>query len=141
MLDENPHFKNIFFSKIINNRLICVGMDRIISFWNINENKINYDFNIKCLGSKSSSFALSNIDPSSALFLCNDKTMRLWNISKKTNRFISTILWKGLDKKKLLFSAFHEAEESIIALVSDNTISLMDIHAHTVISEFTIPKI
>lgn len=67
--------------------------------------------------------------------------MRLWNTSKKTNRFITTILWKGLDKKRIKKIVFHPEEESIVALESDKDISLMDIHAHTVIKEFKIGEL
>lgn len=67
--------------------------------------------------------------------------MRLWNTGKKANRFITTILWKGLDKKRIRKVHFHPSEESIIAFTSDKEIGLMDIHAHTVISEFKIAEL
>ena len=72
---------------------------------------------------------------------CNDYTMRLWNTAKKSNRFITTILWKGLDKKRIKKIVFHPEEESIVALESDKDISLMDIHAHTIIKEFKIGEL
>ena len=141
MLDENPHFKNIYFAKLIGDTFVVIGMDRLVSFWKVNSNKVQYDFNIKCLGSKASSVAVSPLDPSSFLLCCNDNTMRLWNTGKKVNRFITTILWKGLDKKRIKRIDFHPTEESIIAFTSDKELSLMDIHAHTLISEFKITEI
>lgn len=54
MLDENPHFKNIYFSKLIGETFVVIGMDRLISFWKVNKYRVQYDFNIKCLGSKAS---------------------------------------------------------------------------------------
>lgn len=67
--------------------------------------------------------------------------MRLWNTGKKSNRFITTILWKGLDKKRIKKIDFHPLEESIIAFSTDKEICLMDIHAHTVINEFKIGEL
>ena len=64
--------------------------------------------------------------------------MRLWNTGKKTNRFITTILWKNLVKKWIKSLVFHPEEESIVVLVTDKSLCLMDIHAHTIISEFKI---
>ena len=101
MLDENPHFKNIYFSKLIGETFIVIGMDRLISFWKVNKYRVQYEFNIKCLGSKASTIAISPMEPQSFLLCCNDNTMRLWNTGKKSNRFITTILWKGLDKKRV----------------------------------------
>lgn len=116
MLDENPHFKNIYFAKLIGETFLAIGMDRLVSYWRINEYRIQYDFNIKCLGSKVTSVAVSPLDPSTYLMSCNDYTMRLWNTAKKTNRFITTILWKGLDKKRIKKIVFHPEEESIVTL-------------------------
>lgn len=141
MLDENPHFKNIYFSKLIGDTFVAIGMDRLVSFWRINKVKIQYDFNIKCLGSKASRVANSPTDSQSILIVCNDSTMRLWNIGKKANRFVTTILWKGLDKRNIKQIVFHPREESIIAFVSDHELALMDIHAHTIISEFVVSDV
>ena len=141
MLDENPHFKNIYFSKLIGDTFVAIGMDRLVSFWRINKYKAQYDFNIKCLGSKATRVACSPIDPQSFLLVCNDNTMRLWNIGKKANRFVTTILWKGLDKKSIRALNYHPKEESLIALVGDKEVCLMDIHAHTIISEFVINEL
>jgi WD40 repeat protein len=141
MLDENPHFKNIYFSKLIGETFICIGMDRLISFWRVNKYRVQYDFNIKCLGSKANEVAVSPLEPQSFLLSCGDSTMRLWNTGKKANRFITTILWKGLDKKRIRKMVFHPREESIVALTSDKDLSLMDIHAHTLISEFKIAEL
>ena len=40
MLDENPHFKNIYFAKLIGETFLAIGMDRLVSFWRINEYRI-----------------------------------------------------------------------------------------------------
>ena len=141
MLDENPHFKNIYFAKLINETFIGIGMDRLVSFWRVNKYRVQYDFNIKCLGSKASQVAVSPLEPQSFLLACNDNTMRLWNTGKKANRFITTILWKGLDRKRIKKIVFHPREESIVVLNSDKDLSLMDIHAHTIISEFKISEL
>jgi len=141
MLDENPHFKNIYFAKLIGETFVVIGMDRLISFWKVNSVRVSYDFNIKCLGSKASCVAVSPLEPQSFLLGCNDNTMRLWNTGKKSNRFITTILWKGLDKKRIKKIDFHPMAESIIAFTSDKELSLMDIHAHTVLSEFKIGEL
>ena len=37
MLDENPHFKNIYYAKLIDNTFIAIGMDRLVSYWKVNE--------------------------------------------------------------------------------------------------------
>ena len=63
MLDENPHFKNIYFAKLIEETLIVIGMDRLISFWKVNKFRVQYDFNIKCLGSKATAVAVSPLEP------------------------------------------------------------------------------
>lgn len=83
--------------------------------------------------------ASSPRDPSTFILPCNDRTIRIWNTSKKTNRFITTIIWKGLDKKYVNQVFSHQTEESIIALACKKEIVLMDIHAHTPIAEFQIP--
>lgn len=59
MLDENPHFKNIYFAKLIGESLAVIGMDRLVSFWKVSKVRVSYDFNIKCLGSKASTVAIS----------------------------------------------------------------------------------
>ena len=138
MLDENPHFKNIYFSKLIGDTFIAIGMDRLCSFWRVNKFRIQYDFNIKCLGSKVTRMAVSPLEPQGFLLACNDSTMRLWNTGKKANRFVTTILWKGLDKKRMREMVFHPKEESIIVFTSERELGLMDIHAHTIISQFLI---
>ena len=40
MLDENPHFKNIYFSRIIGDVFVVIGMDRLISFWKVNKHRV-----------------------------------------------------------------------------------------------------
>lgn len=40
MLDENPHFKNIYFAKLIGDTFVVIGMDRLVSFWKVNSNKV-----------------------------------------------------------------------------------------------------
>jgi WD40 repeat protein len=141
MMDENPHFKNIYFAKVINNTLISVGMDRLASFWKITDHRIAYEFNIKCLGSKCTKIAFSPVEPQSYLLNCNDGSLRLWNTGKKTNRFVSTILWKGLDKKNIREINFHPVDESLIAFIGSSHIALMDIHAHTICYQFNIPEL
>ena len=141
MLDENPHFKNIYFSKLINDTFVAIGMDRLCSFWRVNKYRIQYDFNIKCLGSKVTRLAVSPLEPQGFLLACNDNTMRLWNTGKKANRFITTILWKGLDKKRMKEMVYHPEEESIIVFTTDKELGLMDIHAHTIISQFVIGEL
>ena len=138
MLDENPHFKNIYFSRLIGDTFVAIGMDRLVSFWRVNRYKVQYDFNIKCLGSKVTRVGFSPVEPQTFLLACNDRTMRLWNTGKKANRFVTTILWKGLDKKQVKEIAFHPRDDSITCLVSEREISLMDVHAHTIISEFYV---
>jgi WD40 repeat protein len=141
MFDENPHFKNIYFSKMINDTYVAIGMDRLVSFWKVNRYKVQYDFNIKCLGSKVAKIATSILEPQTFLLACNDKTMRLWNTGKKANRFVTTILWKGLDKRQVREMTFHPKDDSIVCLLGDREISIMDIHAHTIISEFYVNDI
>ena len=141
MLDENPHFKNIYFAKIINNSLVSIGMDRLVSFWKISPQKVQYEFNIKCLGSKCTKIAFSPVEPQCYLLNCNDNTLRLWNTGKKTNRFVSTILWKGLDKRGIKEIEFHPEDEAMIAFIGYKGIALMDIYAHTILSQFNIPEL
>jgi WD40 repeat protein len=141
MLDENPHFKNIYFAKVINDSLVSIGMDRLASFWKISPHKVQYEFNIKCLGSKCTRVAFSPVEPQCYLLNCNDNTLRLWNTGKKTNRFVSTILWKGLDKRGIKEIAFHPDDEALICFVARRGIALMDIYAHTILSQFHIPEL
>ena len=89
-------------------------MDRLVSFWKISPHKVQYEFNIKCLGSKCTRVAFSPVEPQCYLLNCNDNTLRLWNTGKKTNRFVSTILWKGLDKRGIKEIAFHPEDEALI---------------------------
>lgn len=137
MLDENPHFKNIYFAKVINGGLVSIGMDRLVSFWKISQFKVQYEFNIKCLGSKATRVAFSPVEPHCFLLNCNDHTLRLWNTGKKTNRFVSTILWKGLDKRYIREISFHPKDEALIAFCAAGEIALMDIYAHTILRQFT----
>ena len=141
MLDENPHFKNIYFSKLINNVFVSIGMDRLISFWTISRHKVQYEFNIKCLGSKVMKTAISPLEPQSFLVACNDSTMRNMNTGMKANRFFTTILWKNLEKKNFREIKFHPTEYGLVSVISDKQISLIDVHAHVVLSEFTINEL
>lgn len=141
MLDENPHFKNIYFSKLINNFFISIGMDRLISLWTISRHKVQYEFNIKCLGSKIVKTAISPLEPHSFLLASNDSTMRFMNTGQKANRFYTTLLWKNLERKNFREIKFHPTEYGLVSIVSDRQISLMDVHAHVIISEFTINEL
>jgi len=141
MLDENPHFKNIYFAKLIGNTFLAIGMDRLVSFWKVSPSKLQYDFNIKCLGSKATRIGFSPLEPQTYLFPCNDKTMRIWNTGKKMNRYVTTILWKGLDKLRIRELEFHPNDESLVALVGEREVALMDIHAHTVVSQFLVNEL
>jgi len=40
MLDENPHFKNIYFAKLIGETFIAIGMDRLVSYWNVDPYRV-----------------------------------------------------------------------------------------------------
>lgn len=40
MLDENPHFKNLYFAQLIGETFISIGMDRLVSFWNVNSHRV-----------------------------------------------------------------------------------------------------
>ena len=42
---------------------VAIGMDRLVSFWRINKDRVQYDFNIKCLGSKVTKVAALTGDP------------------------------------------------------------------------------
>lgn len=141
MLDENPHFKNIYFAKLVNGFFISIGMDRLISFWTVSRHKVQYEFNIKCLGSKVTKAAISPLEPQSFLLTCNDSTLRYMNTGQKANRFITTLLWKNLEKKTFREARFHPTELGLAALISDRQISLMDVHAHVVLSEFSISEL
>ncbi len=37
MLDDNPHTRNVYYSYSISDMMMIIGMDRIISFWKINQ--------------------------------------------------------------------------------------------------------
>lgn len=141
MLDENPHFKNIYFSKLINNFFVSIGMDRLISFWTISRHKVQYEFNIKCLGSKVTKTAISPLEPASFLLACNDSTMRFMNAGQKSNRFFTTLLWKNLEHKTFRDIKFHPTEYGLVSIISDRHISLMDVHAHVIVSEFSIQEL
>ena len=67
--------------------------------------------------------------------------MRIWNTGKKVNRFITTILWKGLDKKRIKRVEYHPTEDGIIAFSSDKELCMMDVHQHSIISEFRIGEL
>ena len=85
--------------------------------------------------------AFSPVEPQCYLLNCNDNTLRLWNTGKKTNRFVSTILWKGLDKRGIKEIAFHPEDEALIVFVAKRGIALMDIYAHTILSQFHMPDL
>jgi hypothetical protein len=141
MLDENPHFKNIYFSKLVNNFFVSIGMDRLICFWTVSRHKVQYEFNIKCLGSKVTKTAISPLEPQSFLLACNDSTLRFMNTGHKSNRFFTTLLWKNLERKVFRDMKFHPTEFGLVSIVTERQISLMDVHAHVVLSEFTINEL
>jgi hypothetical protein len=141
MLDENPHFKNIYFAKLMNNMFMSIGMDRLMSFWTISKHKIQYEFNVKCLGSKVGQVAVSPLEPNSFLLACNDSSMRYMYVGNKANRFYATMLWKNLERRNFRNLKFHPTELGLVSIISDRHISLMDVHAHVVLSEFSVSEL
>ena len=141
MLDENPHFMNIYFAKLINNMFMSIGMDRLVSFWTISKHKIQYEFNVKCLGSKVRQVAISPLEPQSFLLACQDSTLRYMYAGNKANRFYTTMLWRNLERHNFRDLKFHQTELGLVAIISDKTISLVDVHAHVMLSEFFVNEL
>jgi len=85
--------------------------------------------------------AISPLEPQSFLLACNDSTLRFMNTGHKSNRFFTTLLWKNLERKVFRDMKFHPTEFGLVSIVTERQISLMDVHAHVVLSEFTINEL
>lgn len=61
-IEENPHFKTIYFVTIYKDIFVTVGIDRKITFWRYNSDTIIQDFCINCLGGKVNKIIKNNLE-------------------------------------------------------------------------------
>lgn len=137
-LDENPHKNNLYFTGTYNNTLVVIGMDRIISFWNILDFSINYNFSIKCLSSKVTQIKSSK---NNILLVCKDKSLRIWDINRKNNYFYSNIITKNLNNKIINDLIYHKKDEGVAACISNNEIFLYNLYGNNLVSAFNVKNI
>lgn len=52
LLEDNPHYKSIYFFKRFDDRVISIGVDRMVTFWDYNDDTVLQNFTINCLGGK-----------------------------------------------------------------------------------------
>ena len=83
LLEENPHYKAIYFIDRFENMVISIGVDRKVTFWDYNEDTILYNFSINCLGGKVDFIVSSELERQYSVLVCRDNTIRIWDISKK----------------------------------------------------------
>ena len=83
LLEENPHYKAIYFIDRFENMVISIGVDRKVTFWDYNEDTILYNFSINCLGGKVDFIVSSELEKQYSVLVCRDNTIRIWDISKK----------------------------------------------------------
>lgn len=83
LLEENPHYKAIYFIDRFENMVISIGVDRKITFWDYNEDTILYSFSINCLGGKVDHIVENEAEKQFAVLVCRDNTIRIWDLSKK----------------------------------------------------------
>ena len=83
LIEDNPHYKTIYFLTIHRETFISIGIDRKVSFWRYNADTIFLDFCMNCLGAKVNKIVKNNLERQYALLLAGDSTMRVWDTSKK----------------------------------------------------------
>jgi WD40 repeat protein len=83
LLEENPHYKAIYFIDRFEDMVISIGVDRKITFWDYNEDTILYNFSIDCLGGKVDLIINNRQEKQFSVLICKDFTIRIWDISKK----------------------------------------------------------
>lgn len=83
LLEENPHYKAIYFIDRFENMVISIGVDRKITFWDYNEDTILYSFSINCLGGKVDHIVENEAEKQFSVLVCRDNTIRIWDLSKK----------------------------------------------------------
>jgi WD40 repeat protein len=83
LLEENPHYKAIYFIDRFENMVISIGVDRKVTFWDYNEDTILYNFAINCLGGKIDLIIKNELEKQFSVLICRDNTIRIWDIGKK----------------------------------------------------------
>jgi len=137
LLEENPHYKAIYFIDRFENMVISIGVDRKVTFWDYNEDTILYSFSINCLGGKVDFIVESELEKQIAILVCRDNTIRIWDIAKKKNHFETLTLWKGLQNKVITHAAMHPTEEGLMAFATqENELTLYDLYTHSAIMTF-----
>lgn len=62
VIEDNPHFKTIYFVAIHKDIFVTIGIDRKICFWRYNFDTIVQDFTINCLGGKVNKIIKNNLE-------------------------------------------------------------------------------
>ena len=138
MLDENCHFQNVFFSQVFRDKLIVLGMDRVITIWNNSEAGVNLDFSIKCLSKKITQLAIAKGNTQSVALIGGENTIQLWNIEKSFDCFKSAILWRGLEQKYPRRIIFQEDDTGMAAIIGRGCVFMMNVYSHEIPAEFKI---
>lgn len=82
LLEDNPHYKSIYFFRRFENKVVSIGVDRMITFWDYNDDTILQDFTINCLGGKITQIIKSPTEKQLAIMIGYDNTIRVWDIGK-----------------------------------------------------------
>ena len=82
-IEDNLHYKTIYYLTIHRDILITIGIDRKICFWRYNSDTIVLDFSMNCLGGKVNKIIKNHLERQYAILLAGDSTMRVWDLSKK----------------------------------------------------------
>jgi hypothetical protein len=62
MIEDNPHYKTIYYLAVSRDIFISIGIDRKICFWRYNADTIVLDFSMNCLGAKVSKIIKNNLE-------------------------------------------------------------------------------
>jgi len=132
LIEENQHYKTIYFMTIQRDIFISIGIDRKVCFWRYNSDTIMLDFSMNCLGAKVNKIIKNPLERQYAVLLTGDSTIRVWDTSKKNNRFQTLTLWKNLTNKQITQAALHPIDEGVLAFsTNDDELSIYDIYTHT----------
>lgn len=83
MLEDNPHYKSVYFLKRFDQYVVSIGVDRMINFWDYNDDCVIHKFNVNCLGGKISKIIPDQSDPRYTYLVGYDNTIRLWDLGTK----------------------------------------------------------
>lgn len=87
IIEDNPHFKSLYFLQKCQNSLVSIGTDRLIGIWDSDNEfgRLNLNFKISCLGGKVTEILTDGLEKQIVTLIGSDKVIRFWDLSKKVS--------------------------------------------------------